>query len=347
MWKKWFHIKIVIKRPKKVRIGEKKLNWQEMKSIFEDEIQIAKEKYPDVRQHIADRCIGIFSEDEWEKIRTTHIAVLGTGGIGMPLLELLVRSGAETLTIVDMDVIDPTNMNRVQFAFPFTYGQKKTEVAEIFMRLINPNVTIRKFDTITTQNAVEIFEGVEVAALTLDGLKSSLIASKYCHEYGIPFVEGWALAGVVNARIFTPDGPSYEEVYNLKIDKDYDDISEAEWKQLSDDFFINMTQLSIDIQNNYLSDGIKRMLDGAPRRSISSFVWIESTMLATVVMFNLILKRKLPQKVAPNVFLYDYLRYTDLIKKKQKRTYRKQIAKILNNGHTEREKINAILDLVM
>jgi len=325
----------------------KKMNWEQLKKIFEEDINNSINRHQDIRTHISDRCIGIVSKEEWEKIRKTHIAVLGVGGIGMPLLEMLVRSGAETLTIIDMDVIDPTNMNRVQFAFPFTYGQKKVEVAEVFMRLINPHVKIRKFETVTSENVAKVFEGVEVATLTLDGVKSSMIASNYCHEHGIPFVEGWAIAGVVNARIFTPDGPSYETVYNLQIDKDYEAITEVEWEQLDQDFFVAMSRLSIKMQKNYTSEGLQMMLDGAPRRSIAMFVWIESTILATIVVFKLILQRDLPQKVAPDIFLYDYLHYTDLIKIKKKKEYRKQIREILNSGASEKEKVNAIINLLL
>lgn len=323
------------------------MNWIELKEIFEQEINIAKEKYPDIQNHFSDRCIGIVSKEEWEKVRTTHIAILGAGGLGMPLLELLVRSGAETLTIVDKDIIDPTNMNRVQFAFPFTYDQKKTEVAEIFLRLINPNVKIRKFETVTSENVAEIFDGVEVATLTLDGLHSSLIASKYMHEHGIPFIEGWALAGVLNVRHFLPDGPSYEEVYNLNISKDYDAITAQEWKTLNTDFFMALDKLSREIANHYTSDGLRFMLDGGPRRSFPAFVWIISTIMASELIFKLILKRNFPQKTAPNILLYDYLCYNDLGTVNQKKNLREQISGIISNGGSAKEKTTAIMKLFL
>lgn len=288
------------------------MNWTEIVNFFEDRIAEARDQYPEIRDHIADRSIGIISRDELEKIRRTHIAVLGTGGIGLPLLECLVRAGAETITIVDKDIIDPTNMNRVQLAFPFTYGQKKIDVAELFMRLINPNVKIRKFEILNSQNVDEVLKGVQVATLTLDGLYSSLVASKYMHAHGIPFVEGWALAGILNARIFTPDGPTYEEVYNLQIEKDYDELTKEEWNKLDDDFFIAMSKISRDIPKHYTSEGLQMMLDGSPRRSFSPFVWTISTILASELIFKLILERKLPSRAAPDLQLYDYLRYKDL-----------------------------------
>ncbi len=323
------------------------VSWDEIVHFLEQQISEARQSFPDIRNHIRDRSIGIISKEEWEKIRMTHIAVLGVGGIGMPLLELLVRAGAEMLTIVDMDVIDPTNLNRVPWAFPFTYGQKKIEVANLFARLINPNVKIRKFETITSQNVAEVLEGVDVVALTLDGLYSSLVTSKYCHEHGIPFIEGWALSGIINARIFMPEGPAYEEVYDLKIRKDYDELTEAELRQLEDDFTIAISKISRDTTRHYTSQGLRMMLDGKPRRSFSSFVWIISAIIASELIFKMILQRELPQKIAPHVLLYDYMRYVDLVKKERKKELRTEITEILADGLSLKDKTNAILDLLL
>ncbi len=323
------------------------MNWQGLSQLFEKIINQTKSQYPNLRKFIYDRCIGIVSREELEKIRTTHIAVLGVGGIGMPLLELLVRAGAETLTIVDKDIIDPTNMNRVPLAFPFTFGQKKIEVAELFMRMINPNVNIRKFETITSQNIAEVLQDVEVAALTMDGLYSSLVTAKYCREHNIPLLEGWALAGILNARIFMPKGPSYEEVYNFEITKPYDDLTKEDLAMLDDAMLVALSKISRDTIKHYTSEGLRLMGDGYPRRSFSSMVWIISALLASELIFKLILKRDLPQRIAPDIFLYDYIYYTDLVKKGQKRKLRSQIREILTNDGSIQEKTNAILKLLL
>ena len=321
------------------------MSWQAIKTLFES--CIADSQTSNLRESIWNRSIGILSTDELEQLRTTHIAVLGVGGIGMPLLEMLVRCGCETLTIVDQDVIDPTNLNRVPLGFPFTIGQPKIEVADLFMHLINPNVNIRKFQTITSQNVAEVLAGVQVVALTLDGLYSSLVTAKYCREHIIPFIEGWALAGIVNARIFDPQGPSYEETYGLSISKDYDDLTEAEWKQLDQDFLVALSKISQETTTHYTSEGLRLMMDGAPRRSFAPFVWIISAVLASELIFKVILHRDLPQRSAPDIFLYDYIRYSDLAKRGQKKVLRGQISDILQNGGTESEKVNALLKLIL
>ncbi len=325
----------------------KRMDWQQISHFFETLIVEAKEKAPTIRDYICNRGIGILSKEEQEKIRTTHIAILGIGGIGMPLLELLVRAGAETLTIVDKDVIDPTNINRVPWAFPFTFGQPKIEVAELFVRLINPNVDIHKFRTITSQNAAEVLKGVEVAALTLDGVYSSLVTAKYCRDHNIPLIEGWALAGIINARIFQPSGPSYEEVYDLKITKDYDQLTKDELVQLDKDLLNAISKINREVHTHFSSDGLRLMMDGAPRRSLSPFVWAISAILASELLFKVILRRDLPRKDAPEILLYDYLLYRDLAKRGQRKALRTQITEILKNNQPLNDKVNSILKYLL
>jgi len=321
------------------------MTWQAVKTLFES--CIAESQTANLRDQIWDRCIGILSKEEMEKVQTTPIAVLGVGGIGMPLLEMLVRCGCETLTIVDKDVVDSTNLNRLPLGFPFTIGQPKIEVAELFMQLINSNVHIRKFETITSQNVAEVLAGVQVVALTLDGLYSSLVTAKYCRDHHIPFIEGWALAGIMNARIFAPEGPSYEDIYGLKINKNYDDLTEKEWKQLDQDFLVAISKISQETTTHYTSEGLRLMMDGAPRRSYAPFVWSISAILASELIFKLILNRELPHRSAPDIFLYDYVRYLDLAKRGQKKAIRTQITAILQNGGSEQEKVNALLKLML
>jgi len=323
------------------------VTWPAVKNLLETAITESQATNTHIRDDLWDRCIGVLSKAELEHLRTTHIAVLGVGGIGMPLLELLVRAGAETITIVDKDSIDPTNLNRVPLAFPFTVGQQKVEVAELFMRLINPNVHIRKFQTITSINVAEVLKGVDVVALTLDGLYSSLVTANYCREHQIPFIEGWALAGIMNARIFDPSGPSYEETYGLRITKKYDDLTEVDLKQLDQDFLVAISKLSQETTTHYTSEGLRLMMDGAPRRSFGPFVWIISAILASELVFKLVLNRALPHKCAPDIFLYDYVRYLDLAKKGQRKQLRSQITEILNNRGSEKEKVDRLLKMML
>lgn len=98
--------------------------------------------------------LDIFSRTEillgksaMDKLKNAHVAVFGIGGVGSYTAEALARSGVGTLTLVDNDVISPTNINRQLFALHSTVGMNKTDVAESRLKDINPEINIIKKNT--------------------------------------------------------------------------------------------------------------------------------------------------------------------------------------------------------
>jgi sulfur carrier protein ThiS adenylyltransferase len=85
-----------------------------------------------------------FTPDQLAKIRRTHIGIAGAGGLGSNCAHALVRCGFEKFTIVDFDVIEPSNLNR-QFYFPDQIGRPKVEALKENLRRINPEITIKTF----------------------------------------------------------------------------------------------------------------------------------------------------------------------------------------------------------
>ncbi len=71
-------------------------------------------------------------------LEQAHVAVFGIGGVGGALCEALVRAGIGTVTIVDKDTVDPTNINRQVIALHSTVGQPKVEVMRQRLLDINP-----------------------------------------------------------------------------------------------------------------------------------------------------------------------------------------------------------------
>ena len=154
------------------------------------------------------------------------------------------------------------------------------------------------------------------------------------------------MSGIINARTFYPDGPSYEEVFNLKITKDYNELTEEDLAQLKADFIVAISKVSRETTTHYTSEGLRLIMDEAPIRSFSTAVWVISAVLASELIFKLVLNRDLPRKRAPDMFMYDYLRYLDLAKKGRKRDLREQVTAIVSNGQTTREKVSALMKLM-
>jgi len=77
-----------------------------------------------------------------EKLKKSHVAVFGLGGVGGFVVEALARSGVGTLTLVDHDTVSLTNINRQLLATHETVGQQKALAAAERVRAINPEARV-------------------------------------------------------------------------------------------------------------------------------------------------------------------------------------------------------------
>ena len=106
-----------------------------------------------------DRFIKQVGIDNFEKIKSANILVIGLGGVGSYVVESLVRSGVNNLTIVDFDKIDITNLNRQVMTNLDNLNNFKTDEIELRARLINKNINIKKINEfINSENINLLFE---------------------------------------------------------------------------------------------------------------------------------------------------------------------------------------------
>jgi len=102
-----------------------------------------------------EREIKLIGTDNFKKIKTKTVAVIGIGGVGGYAVESLVRAGIQNIIIVDYDIVDITNLNRQIIALQENIGEKKVLVTKKRINDINPdcNVTIidKKLDEYNTK----------------------------------------------------------------------------------------------------------------------------------------------------------------------------------------------------
>ena len=77
-----------------------------------------------------------------DKLRRSHVAVFGLGGVGSYAAECLARSGVGALTLVDQDTVSVTNINRQLCALHSTVGQYKAQVVAARCRDIDPDIQV-------------------------------------------------------------------------------------------------------------------------------------------------------------------------------------------------------------
>ena len=88
----------------------------------------------------------MFKKEELEKLRQAHILVVGLGGVGAYSAEMLCRSGVGTMTIVDGDTVQPSNLNRQLAALNSTIGKSKAEIMASRLLDINPELNLTVYN---------------------------------------------------------------------------------------------------------------------------------------------------------------------------------------------------------
>ncbi len=144
-----------------------------------------------------DRMGRLVGDDAMKKLMSSHVMVIGLGGVGSWAVEALMRSGVGEVTLVDFDEICITNTNRQLHALTGLVGQNKADVLAERMRRINPLAKVNAVVKFYAKNtAEEIFArrpDFVIDAIDNVTAKCNLIAR--CRAEGIPIVVSTGSAG--------------------------------------------------------------------------------------------------------------------------------------------------------
>jgi len=134
--------------------------------------------------------------DGLEKLANSSIAVFGIGGVGGHAVEALVRGGVGKLTLIDPDLICPTNINRQIHALEKTVGQVKVEVMAQRCREINPHVeVITHHCPYRVDNSEQLLAPQYDYVLDcIDNITDKLHLLQSCHERGVPIISSMGAA---------------------------------------------------------------------------------------------------------------------------------------------------------
>lgn len=163
------------------------------------------------------RQMSVVSKSEQKRFKEAKIAVIGCGGLGGTIIEMLARMGVGELVLVDKDCFDLSNINRQLLSDFSNLGLSKVEVAKERVRLINPYVKTAIFNEELNENNVSaIIKNCDVVVDGLDNILTRIILSRECQTQGIPFVHGAIHGTLGEVTVFLPDGEiSYEEIFNI------------------------------------------------------------------------------------------------------------------------------------
>ena len=139
----------------------------------------------------------IYGEDAFRQYEQSHVMVIGIGGVGSWAVEALARTGIAELTLIDMDVIAASNINRQLPAMSSTLGREKVEVMAERCHLINPHIKINVVDDyLTPENVKELLANTpDVVLDCIDDVKAKLALMLHCRFNKIPLIVSGGAGG--------------------------------------------------------------------------------------------------------------------------------------------------------
>lgn len=184
---------------------------------------------------IASRQMSIVTKSQQTKFKESKIAVVGCGGIGGSVIEMLARMGVGELTLIDADEFDLSNLNRQLLSTTETLRKSKSESGKERVRIINPYVKVNVFNEFLDEKNVEKLVGdCDIIIDALDNIVSRIILSRFAKENDIPLIHGAIHGTLGEISVFTKDSKSYEEVLALpSAGKDFNDDVIKEVQSLS------------------------------------------------------------------------------------------------------------------
>jgi sulfur-carrier protein adenylyltransferase/sulfurtransferase len=168
-----------------------------------------RERY---RRHLAIPEVG---EEGQARLLQARVLVMGAGGLGSPAALYLAAAGVGTLGIVDMDVVDVSNLQRQVLHTTERCGQPKTASAREALEALNPDVRVVPFqERLTRDNVLRILQDFDVVLDGGDNFPTRYLLNDACVLLGKPNVHGSVFRFEGQVTTFVPGrGPCYRCLY--------------------------------------------------------------------------------------------------------------------------------------
>jgi adenylyltransferase/sulfurtransferase len=150
-----------------------------------------------------------------KRLKAAKVLVVGTGGLGSPLLAYLAAAGVGKIGIVDFDRVDTSNLQRQILHRTSSVGKMKTESAAAAMKEINPHIEVVRYDMpLRSENALEVIREYDIVADGTDNFATRYLVNDACVLLDKPNVYGSIFRFDGQSTVFWASrGPCYRCLY--------------------------------------------------------------------------------------------------------------------------------------
>jgi len=145
------------------------------------------------------------------KLLESRMLLLGAGGLGSPAALYLAAAGVGTIGVIDMDVVDSSNLQRQILHNTDRLGERKVDSAKKTLTLLNPDVDVVTYDVrLGADNILEVIDGYDVIVDGTDNFPTRYLVNDASLLTRIPVVHGSIFRFEGQATVFNPYvGPCY------------------------------------------------------------------------------------------------------------------------------------------
>jgi sulfur-carrier protein adenylyltransferase/sulfurtransferase len=146
-----------------------------------------------------------------QKLLDAKVLMLGAGGLGSPSALYLAAAGVGTIGIIDMDVVDASNLQRQILHNLDRIGDRKVDSAKKTLSLLNPDVNVVTYDTrLGADNVLDIIDGYDIIVDGTDNFPTRYLLNDASLKKKVPVVFGAIFRFEGQVSIFDPyNGPCY------------------------------------------------------------------------------------------------------------------------------------------
>ena len=165
------------------------------------------------------RNIPALTEEDCLTLRKKRVLVVGCGGLGGHIVDMLARIGVGFLRVVDGDAFEPSNLNRQLLSEVPLLGVKKAKAAADHVARVNPDVCVDAVEAFLTEtNVLNLIDGCNVVLDALDNIPTRRLLARACADAGIPYVYGAVQGWVAQAAVSMPGDGLIERLFPEEIE---------------------------------------------------------------------------------------------------------------------------------
>lgn len=160
------------------------------------------------------RNLQTYSMAEQARLLKSRVAVVGLGGLGGTVTEILARSGVGSLILIDGDTFEEHNLNRQLLCTRQGIGRSKARAAAQRVGEMNGSLVVTAHEEhLTAENAGDLLKGSQIVVDCLDSIASRFMLAAAAKEAGLPLVSG-AVAGLCGqVTTIYPQDPGMASIY--------------------------------------------------------------------------------------------------------------------------------------